>query len=192
MKVTSITSTAYHPETDGQTERVNSVINQYLRVFCSYAQDDWVALLATAEFSYNNTIHTATGTTPFFANTGRHPKFDQSPAVSVTDTPNVLAERLNEVTDFVKENLQLAREDMKCFADTSRKEAPKYLPGDNVMLSTKNIRTSRPKEKWSDKYIGPYKVVREVRPGAEAYLLDLPKSMKIHPVFHTSLLVPPR
>ena len=54
-------STAYHPETDGQTERVNLIINQYLRVFCSYAQDDWVKLLATAEFAYNNSLHTATG-----------------------------------------------------------------------------------------------------------------------------------
>ena len=79
---------------------------------------------------------------------------------------------------------------MKRFADSSRKDAPKYLPGDSVMLSPKNIRTSRPKEKWSDKYIGPYKVIKEVCPGSEAYLLDLPKSIKIHPVFHTSLLVP--
>ena len=71
---------------------------------------------------------------------------------------------------------------MKRFADTGRKKAPKYLPGDKVMLSTKNIRTSRPKEKWSDKYIGPYKIIKEVHPGAEAYLLDLPKTIKIHPV----------
>ena len=66
LKVTHKMPTAYHPETDGQTERVNSVINQYLRVFCTYAQDDWVKLLAKAEFAYNNSLHTATGVTPFF------------------------------------------------------------------------------------------------------------------------------
>ncbi|PRP73007.1 retrotransposon nucleocapsid protein, partial [Planoprotostelium fungivorum] len=66
-------STAYHPQSDGQTERVNSVLNQYLRVYCSYLQDDWVPLLATAEFAYNNSVHTSTGVTPFFANQGLHP-----------------------------------------------------------------------------------------------------------------------
>ncbi|PRP72850.1 hypothetical protein PROFUN_17121, partial [Planoprotostelium fungivorum] len=63
-------STAYHPQSDGQTERVNSVLNQYLQVYCSYLQDHWVPLLATAEFAYNNSVHTSTRVTPFFANQG--------------------------------------------------------------------------------------------------------------------------
>ncbi|PRP82731.1 hypothetical protein PROFUN_09816, partial [Planoprotostelium fungivorum] len=84
-------STAYHPQLDGQTERVNSVLNQYLRVYCSYLQDDWVPLLATAEFAYNNSVHTSTGVTPFFANQGLHPNTGRG-SRSVADDPNVLAQ----------------------------------------------------------------------------------------------------
>ena len=68
-------STAYHQCTDGQTERVNSILEQYLRGYIDYQQTDWSTLLPIAEFAYNNTIHSTTGTTPFFANLGYHPKF---------------------------------------------------------------------------------------------------------------------
>lgn len=70
LNVPTSMSTSYHPETDGQTERVNAGINQYIRTFCAYLQDDWVDLLATCEFAYNNSIHSAIGVTPFYANTG--------------------------------------------------------------------------------------------------------------------------
>ena len=63
-------STAFHPQTDGQTERVNQVLEQYLRTFCSYSQDNWAALLDLAEFTYNNAAHTSTGLSPFEANHG--------------------------------------------------------------------------------------------------------------------------
>ena len=61
-------STAYHPETDGQTERVNQILEQYLWVYINYHQDDWVNLLPLAKFAYNNTLHSVTMVTPFFAN----------------------------------------------------------------------------------------------------------------------------
>ncbi|PRP72973.1 retrotransposable element protein, partial [Planoprotostelium fungivorum] len=146
-------STAYHPETDGQMERVNSVLNQYLRIFCSYMQDDWVPLLATAEFSYNNSIHTATGTTPFFANQGLHPNAG-SGSRSISDDPNILAVKLREYSDFLQSNLERAHQDMKRFADRHRSAEPDYKPGDKVLLSTKNFTTSRPKPKWADKWMG--------------------------------------
>ena len=66
-------STAFHPQTDGQTERVNQVLEQYLRIFCNYQQDDWQELLPLAELAYNNSIHASTGKTPFFANYGCQP-----------------------------------------------------------------------------------------------------------------------
>ena len=65
--------TAYHPETNGQTERVNQILEQYLCIFVNYQQDDWEHLLPLAEFAYNNTQHLATSVTPFFANKGFHP-----------------------------------------------------------------------------------------------------------------------
>jgi hypothetical protein len=66
-------STAYHPQTDGQTERVNQVMKQYLRIFTSYNQDDWSSILAQASFAYNNTVHSATKFSPFYSNFGYHP-----------------------------------------------------------------------------------------------------------------------
>jgi transposase InsO family protein len=66
-------STAYHPQTDGQTERINQEVEQYLRLFVNYRQDDWVEWLSLAEFSYNDKVNTATKYTPFYLNWGRHP-----------------------------------------------------------------------------------------------------------------------
>jgi len=66
-------STAYYPQADGQTERVNQEMEQYLWLYCSYRQDDWTEWLPMAEFAYNNQIHSATGKSPFFVNLGHHP-----------------------------------------------------------------------------------------------------------------------
>ena len=63
----------YHPEGDGQTERTNQTVKQYLRVYCNYQQDNWSELLPLAEFTYNNAPNATTGVTPFFANKGYHP-----------------------------------------------------------------------------------------------------------------------
>ncbi|KAJ1587444.1 hypothetical protein NDA12_004880 [Ustilago hordei] len=74
MGVKHSLSTAYHPQTDGQTERVNQVIEQYLRMYCNYEQNDWADLLDTAAFVYNNTVHNSIGVSPFFACYGWNPK----------------------------------------------------------------------------------------------------------------------
>ena len=67
-------STAFHLESDGQTERVNQILEQYLRIYCSYHQDDWSQLLPLTEFVYNNAKNASMGTSPFFANYGYHPR----------------------------------------------------------------------------------------------------------------------
>ena len=77
-------STKYHPQTNGQTERVNQILERYLRCTVNYQQDDWVDFLAMVEFSYNNSIHASTKVSPFFANYGFHPCFNISiPSISV-------------------------------------------------------------------------------------------------------------
>jgi len=63
----------YHPEGDGQTERVNQTLEQYLRAYCNYQQDNWSELLPLAKFTYNNAPSETTGVSPFFANKGYHP-----------------------------------------------------------------------------------------------------------------------
>ena len=69
----------YHPEGDGQTERMNQTLEQYLRVYCNYQQDNWSKLLPLAEFAYNNTPSATTGVSPFFTNKGYHPNITVHP-----------------------------------------------------------------------------------------------------------------
>ena len=66
-------TSGYHPEADGQTERTNQTLEQYLRMYCNYQQDNWSELLPLAEFAYNNAPSATTGISPFFANKGYHP-----------------------------------------------------------------------------------------------------------------------
>jgi hypothetical protein len=66
-------STVYHPQTDGQTERLNQTLEQYLRCYVNYRQDNWVKLLPTAQLAYNNTVISTTDISPFFTNYGYHP-----------------------------------------------------------------------------------------------------------------------
>ena len=80
-------SSAFHPQTDGQTERMNSVSEQYLRMYTDYEQTDWASLLPLAKFSYNNSKHSATFLTPFFANYGFHPKMSLLPLSPDSPTP---------------------------------------------------------------------------------------------------------
>lgn len=192
LKVKTSMSTAYHPETDSQTKRVNSVINQYVRIFCTYLQDNWVNLLGPCKFAYNNSIHRSTDILPFFANYGLNPKSHPHNVSRLTsDQADILAALLRKVDKFLKSNLETACEDMKIHADIHQKESPVYKPGNLVLLLSKNLSTTRPKPKWNHKNVSPYKVVGEAYPGLQAYKLELPESMSlIHPVFHMSLLTP--
>ena len=72
-------TSGYHPEGDGQTERTNQTLEQYLRIFCNYQQDNWNTLLPLAEFTYNNTPSATMGISPFFANKGYHPNLTIHP-----------------------------------------------------------------------------------------------------------------
>ncbi|MBW0568043.1 hypothetical protein O181_107758 [Austropuccinia psidii MF-1] len=85
LRISRDLSTAYHPETDGQIERLNQILEQYLWMYVSYHQDDWNTLLTLSEFAYNNSYHSSTNQSPFFTVYGRDPHFD---SVHITqDTP---------------------------------------------------------------------------------------------------------
>jgi hypothetical protein len=113
-------SSTYHPQTDGQTERVNQVLEQYLRCFINYHQDNWVDLLPVAEFAYNNTFQESIHQTPFFANYGYHPRFD-SLNLSLAENPAAqdLVTRLLEIHKDMKAKLVEAQERQKINADKS-------------------------------------------------------------------------
>jgi hypothetical protein len=184
-------STAFHPQTDGQTERLNQTIESYLRSFVNHEQDDWVNLLPMAEFAYNNSVTTATGLSPFYANFGFHPTAT-NPAAANTLNPasTVYAHWMHTVHEEARKALEKTQERMRRYADPHRREAPEYQVGDLVMLNGRNIQTRRPSRKLDHKNHGPFQVEQIVSP--LAVKLTLPQKWKIHNVFHVTLVEPYR
>jgi hypothetical protein len=149
LGVTQNISTAFHPQTDGQTERTNATLEQYLRCFASYQQDDWFDLLPMAEFSYNNTVHATTKQTPFFALHGFHPRFSlEVPRASVSH-PKARHRLtvLKEVQDDLRFHIKSAQEDQERYYNQHVQPQPDFKPGDLVWLLRKNIRSKRPSPK---------------------------------------------
>jgi hypothetical protein len=184
-------STAFHPQTDGQTERLNQTIEAYLRAFVSYEQDDWVSLLPMAEFAYNNSTTNATDMSPFYANYGFHPTAT-NPAADLTLNPASFAygHWMHAVYGEARKALEKTQERMRRYADPHRKEPPVYQVGDLVMLNGKNIQTRRPSRKLDHKNHGPFQIERIISP--LAVKLTLPQKWRIHDVFHVSLVEPYR
>jgi hypothetical protein len=184
-------STAFHPQTDGQTERLNQTIEAYLRTFVNHEQDDWVNLLPMAEFAYNNSATTATGLSPFYANFGFHPTASNpSAAGPLNPASTVYAHWMRSVHEDVTKALETTQERMRRYADPHRKDPPAYQVGDLVMLNGKNIQTRRPSRKLDHKNHGPFQVEQIISP--LAVKLTLPRKWKIHNVFHVTLLEPYR
>ena len=182
-------SSAYHPQSNGQTERTNQTLEQYLRCFCSASQDDWYSLLPSAEFAYNNSIHSTTNQTPFWSNFGFHPSFlpNSFPETSVPAVQDLIAS-IQQNFRRLQETMHQAQEDYKKFFDRRKKESPIFEIGEKVLLSAANLRLHIPSRKLGPRYIGPFKIKRKIND--VAFELDLPSSYKIHPVFHVSLLKP--
>ena len=185
------TSTAYHPQTDGQTERLNQTMEQYLRCYVSYRQTDWAFYLDLAEFAYNNRQHAATKQSPFYTMYGWNPTTDflDSEGSNVPEAQGHL-EEMQQAQQQAYASIRQANEAMKLYADLHRGKLPSYKPGDEVMLDMKNLARLEPTKKLAMKWAGPYKVEKAV--GRVAYRLKLPETMAIHPVFHASLLKPYR
>ena len=183
-------TSGYHPEADGQTERANQTLEQYICIYCSYQQDNWSKLLPIAEFAYNNAPNASTGISPFFANKGYHPNF------SIHLDYDLASERarhfvvnLEELHTFLREEIALAQTRYKFQADKRRLDTPEFPIGSEVFLSAKHIRSTRPTPKFSEKYLGPFKVI--ARPSSLSYTLQLPDYLRaVHPVFHVSQLKP--
>jgi hypothetical protein len=181
-------STSFHPQTDGQTERLNQVIEQYLRIFCNYQQDNWHSLLPVAEFAYNNAYQASIKTSPFYANYGYHPRFTFSTTTaSPLDIPAAkeLADKLAAHHDALAENIKTAQDTQARYYDAKHQRV-EFKVGDKVWLLSTNINTERPSKKLDWKRLGPYTILERI--GLQAYRLQLPSSVKIHNVFHVSLL----
>ena len=178
-------STAYHPQTNGQTERLNQDVEQYLRLFVSQRQNDWPEWIACAEFTYNNKVHSATKVSPFYANYGRHPRMGIEPRrAGKSELAKEFAERMKEIHEEAGAALSKARDDMTRYADQHRGSAPEYKVGDKVWLSTKDIKINRPSRKLAERQLRPFEIVKVVSPNAVK--LKLPISFKIHDVINVS------
>ncbi|KAJ9520225.1 hypothetical protein QJQ45_030181, partial [Haematococcus lacustris] len=187
-------SSAYHPETDGQTERVNRVVEEMLRHFIRPDQRDWAEYLPLVEFAINNAWQESVRSTPFYLNYGYHPRLAE-----LLDLP----QKVPQAHDFVKgmktaveqarQCLARAQKRMKSYQDNKRREAL-YLPGDMVLLSTQNMRgkANQPGvRKLKPRYVGPFSVQYMV--GKAAVKLWLPDEWsRLHNVFHVSLVKPYR
>ncbi|KAJ1601245.1 hypothetical protein NDA14_000540 [Ustilago hordei] len=192
MGVKHSLSTAYHPQTDGQTERVNQVIEQYLRMSCNYEQNDWANLLDTAAFVYNNTVHNSIGVSPFFACYGWNPKAhpDIPQRLGVNDPGRF--EYLMDGKERCKYLQEQIREAQRRSVDQyNRKHKDiEFKVGDMVYINRRNWKTRRPTPKLDTRFAGPYPVQERV--GRRAYRITLPANLRVHDVFHVSMLEPAR
>jgi transposase InsO family protein len=178
------TSMAYHPQTDGQTERVNQELEGYLRIFTSRRQDNWDGLLPLGKFSHNNHVHSSIQQTPFMVDTGRHPRMGFEP-----QQPRSKLESVNEFVDHIalgieeaKSALTKAKDEYAMYYNRRREHALVFTQGDRVWLDGSDIATNRPSSKLSHRRLGPFVVDKCV--GRGAYHLILPPQLRrLHPVF---------
>jgi len=118
-------STAFHPQTDGQTQRLNQTIEAYLRAFVSKEQDNWVRLLPMAEFAYNNLTTTGNGMSLFYTNYGFHPAaLDPTSTEPLNPASQVYAHWMQAVHDDSRKGLEDTQERMRRYTDPARKQPP--------------------------------------------------------------------
>ncbi len=184
-------STSYHPETDGQTERVNKCLETYLRCMCFQHPQRWAKYLSLAEWWYNTNYHASLGTTPYRALYGIAPPSTLVATDNTATLPEVKewAQERERLTKELRDRLQIAQNRMKQQADKHRREK-EYTVGSWVYLRLQPYRqvsvAARKNPKLAARYYGPFEILARV--GEVAYRLCLPQGSQIHPVFHVSQL----
>ncbi|WVZ49155.1 hypothetical protein U9M48_000532 [Paspalum notatum var. saurae] len=183
--------TAYHPRTDGQTERTNQVLEDMLRACAIQYGSGWDKMLPYAEFSYNNSYQASLKQSPFEALYGRKcrtPLFWNQTGEKQVFGPDIIKDAEEQVK-IVRENLRVAQSRQKSYADKRRRDLT-FEVNDFVYLKVspmRGIRRFNIKGKLAPRYIGPFKVLE--KKGVVAYKLELPPSLTgVHDVFHVSQL----
>ena len=142
-----------------------------------------------AEFAYNNAPHASTGVSPFFATRGYDPLIAVHPDAEVTDLrARHFAINFDEIHRFLRDRMKDAQDAMTQSANLERMQPPPFRIGDRVYVRTDHIRTNRTARKLAEKKIGPFPIISQ--PSAMSFSLQLPSTIRIHPVFHVSQLEP--
>ena len=192
-------STAYHPEIDGQTEILNSILEQYLKIYVNFLQNDWASWLPSAEFAINNHVFEITQCTPFLINFGQHFKMGLELDLFVNKPMdfqkmknkvlvNEFVEKMTTINEVFREQIVFVQTLYESFANRHRLNAPNYIVNDEVWFDTRNMQTIRPSKKLFDKFDGMFFITKIISP--HAYKLELPRDWIIHPVFPTNLFRP--
>ena len=187
-------STAYHPQTDGQTEIVNRKLEEMIRSFVNYDKDDWDKHLIEFEVAYNASVHSTTAYTPFFLNYGINPKTIPADLLVPTKQPSVqqFLENITKYQTQATKNIEAKNITMAAHANKKRIDHS-FKVGDMVWLSTKNLKleSGNSTKKLHPKYCGPFRIVEQITPVTFKLCLSQAMLAKgIHDTFHTSLLQP--
>jgi len=183
-------TSGYHPEANGQAEQTNQTLEQYLRIYCNYQQDNWLELLPLAEFAYNNAPSATTGVSPFFTNKGYHSNLSVYPEQDIASSrARDFVVDLDELQSTLKEEIAKAQRHYQPSADSRRQQPPDFQVGQSVFVRSQYFQTTCPSKKLSERYLRPYEIIAQ--PSPQSFTLHLPETMRaVHPVFHVSMLEP--
>ena len=183
-------TSGYHLEGDGQTKWTNQTLEQYLRVYSNYQQDNWSDLLPLTEFAYNNAPSMTTRISPFYANKGYHLNISvHLERELASGKAHEFTIDLDELHTALKEQIRTAQSHYQASADACHAPAPSFPTGSHAFMKAQFFRTTRLSKKLMEKYLGPFKVIAQV--GTHSIILWLPNSMwAVHPIFHVSMLEP--
>ena len=199
LKIDAKLFTAYHSETDDQTEWMNAVMKHYLWAFCNYMQNDWAKWVLGAEFSANNAPSAITLASPFLINSGQNPHlgFESSESLLTDITTqswvkliNVesFTKRMKELTEHLRNEMLITQAIYKVNANASHHPCPQYFIGDEVWLNAKNLNTAQSAVKLDDCHVSPFWVKHVFERNPLIVELELPEFMKVHSVFYVTLL----
>ncbi|CDJ56293.1 Retrotransposon nucleocapsid protein, related [Eimeria maxima] len=183
-------SSPYHPQTDGQTERVNRTLEQMLRTYIQTDEKEWEHLLPALELAYNTTPHSSTELSPFEVMIGENPLTAADLDIVGTLPPTLsppMTKLFQRLCERAQAHILQAKWRQKYYAD-SRRRPMEYKVGDRLWISSRHLPALNECAKLEPRYRGPFKVTERI--GEVAYRIDLPGSYAGHNVFHVSQLIP--